>query len=360
MYSGPSLVGISVTFYDTTSNVVQRYDGGSLTISGLSFPIALITGDSTQITSIDQVFNGFGYIGNTIFVLPGVEALIPNGRNVDGTLKNKKTVSSLFTKTESGYTGSQTLVLGNLTIDNYVTIKYDVDNNFNVSSRGTKLTLCICGMIQRVNGIVTSLQVKNTFHAVDYSEYKPEVDSKLNKSGDTMTGRLTMGANDIYFANPNGTYLHMITDGSNWDLRGDATWLRFNPSQFGLTLRDMLGAQDFFKVLDSKTVKDYIVDRYSDEEGNWYEVYASGWIKQGGIGVYTGLVGEQTVTLLKPMANANYSLMPLMVSKRGGNDQFPVLTSVTTTNFKFTVVNAIAGVAPLFTWRAEGYKAQGA
>ena len=187
-------------------------------------------------------------------------------------------------------------------------------------------------------------------------------DTYVKKSGDTMTGRLSMGVNDILFQNPDGgSLLQIATDGSsNWDLRGDATWLRFNPDQFGLTLRDMLGGQDFFKVLDSKTVKDYIVDRYSDEEGNWYEVYASGWIKQGGIGVYTGLVGEQTVTLLKPMKNANYSLMPLMVSKREGHDQFLLLTSVTTTSFKFTIGNAVAGVAPLFTWRAEGYKAQGA
>ena len=100
MYSGPSLVGTSVTFYDTTNNVVQRYDGGSLTISGLSFPIALITGDSTQITSIDQVFNGFGYIGSTIFVLPGVEGLCPDGRNADGTLNNIAfTVTNLKTYT---------------------------------------------------------------------------------------------------------------------------------------------------------------------------------------------------------------------------------------------------------------------
>ena len=151
-------------------------------------------------------------------------------------------------------------------------------------------------------------------------------DSYVKKSGDTMTGPLKLPAPAV---------------GLNDNTAITAAWAR--------------------ALITGKTiVKDYITERFSDETGNWYELYASGWIKQGGIGVYTGLVGEQTVTLLKPMANANYSLMPLMVSKRGGYDQFPVLTSVTTTNFKFTVVNALAGVAPLFTWRAEGYKAQGA
>lgn len=151
-------------------------------------------------------------------------------------------------------------------------------------------------------------------------------DNYVKKSGDVMTGPLQLPA---------------PAAGLNDNTAITAAWVR--------------------TLITGKTVvKDYITERFSDETGNWYELYASGWIKQGGIGVYTGLVGEQTVTLLKPMANANYSLMPLMVSKRGGYDQFPVLTSVTTTNFKFTVVNAIAGVAPLFTWRAEGYKAQGA
>lgn len=171
--TAPTVTGNTNFWYDTAEKIVKYTNNQGQTWNdfSISLPLAVVTvGSNGTVTSIDQVFNGFGYIGITIFVLPGVEALIPNGRNVDGTLKNKKTVSSLFTKTESGYTGSQTLVLGNLTIDNYVTVKYDVDNNFNVSSRGTILTLCLCGMIQRVNGIVTSLQVKNTFHAVDYND----------------------------------------------------------------------------------------------------------------------------------------------------------------------------------------------
>lgn len=73
----------------------------------------------------------------------------------------------------------------------------------------------------------------------------------LKKEGDSMAGRLTMGANDIYFANPNGTSLHMATDGSNWDFRGNKTWLRFAPI-FGLTIRDAEGTGDFYNLLHSQ------------------------------------------------------------------------------------------------------------
>lgn len=47
---------------------------------------------------------------------------------------------------------------------------------------------------------------------------------------------------------------------------------------------------------------DYVVDSYSDDSGNWYRVYKSGWLEQGGVAT------SDNVTLLKPMANANYSV----------------------------------------------------
>lgn len=172
MYSGTYLVGTSVTFYDTTSNVVQRYDGGSLTISGLSFPIALITGDSTQITSIDQVFNGFGYIGKTLFVLPGVEGLVPNGRNADGSLNNTKlAVSQVLLKnapTNSyGYITLNSKAISSPPVSTY---SYNSDNNLNYFL-GNRVYDAIVGLyISDTNSKITSFNPKTSFHAVDYGD----------------------------------------------------------------------------------------------------------------------------------------------------------------------------------------------
>lgn len=47
---------------------------------------------------------------------------------------------------------------------------------------------------------------------------------------------------------------------------------------------------------------DYVVESYSDDSGNWYRVYKSGWVEQGGVAT------SDNVTLLKPMENANYSV----------------------------------------------------
>ena len=75
--------------YDTTANIITWYNMNSEPdYAGTSFPVCIFTTTNSVVTSIDQVFNGFGYIGSTVFVLPGVKGLIPNGRNDDGTLKN--------------------------------------------------------------------------------------------------------------------------------------------------------------------------------------------------------------------------------------------------------------------------------
>lgn len=79
-------------WFDTTSNLIKHYNLGADTGNRYSFPIVIGKKTdavmSTKLATVDQVFNGFGYIGNTVFALPGVKGLVPNGRNPDGTLKN--------------------------------------------------------------------------------------------------------------------------------------------------------------------------------------------------------------------------------------------------------------------------------
>ena len=88
-------------WYDTNANKIKwTSDSGSTWIEWfICLPIARITiGDAYNIiTSIDQIFNGFGYIGSTVFALPGVKVQAPNGRNADGTYKSiSKTVESVL------------------------------------------------------------------------------------------------------------------------------------------------------------------------------------------------------------------------------------------------------------------------
>ena len=56
---------------------------------------------------------------------------------------------------------------------------------------------------------------------------------------------------------------------------------------------------------------DYVVDSYNDANGNWYRVYKSGWVEQGGISATVSATAQQrfTVTLLKPMLSNSYSVL---------------------------------------------------
>ena len=77
--------------YNTTDNTI--FDYRDVKSFQASLPLAIVTSNSTEFTAIDQTFNGFGYIGSTVFALPGVKGLIPNGRNADGSLKNTEFVT---------------------------------------------------------------------------------------------------------------------------------------------------------------------------------------------------------------------------------------------------------------------------
>ena len=90
-------------WYDTNTNFVKySNDYGATWTSGFSLPIAKVTTGTGAISSIDQVFNGFGYIGHTYYMLPNVKFLRSNGLNTDGTYKNTENeyvVNSVETKT---------------------------------------------------------------------------------------------------------------------------------------------------------------------------------------------------------------------------------------------------------------------
>ena len=97
--AAPTFAGNYAYWYDTTVKKVKyTSDAGSSWKENRAFPLCLVTSSSGVVTSIDQVFNGFGYIGNTIFALPSIKGLIPNGFNTDGSLNSTEfTTTSVLT-----------------------------------------------------------------------------------------------------------------------------------------------------------------------------------------------------------------------------------------------------------------------
>lgn len=99
VYSGTTApIGDSYMFwYDTTLNKIKRTsDSGTTWTENInSFPLGLVTSNNSLFISIDQVFNGFGYIGKKAFILPGVSGLQAFGVNSLGKFKSISTKENI-------------------------------------------------------------------------------------------------------------------------------------------------------------------------------------------------------------------------------------------------------------------------
>mgnify|MGYP003288860770 CR=1 FL=1 len=175
----PPTSGTNQIFYNTSDNTIKRYNNGSVAASGYSFPLALIKDDGTYLHgSIDQVFNGFGYIGYTVFALPGVKGLIPDGRNADGTLKNIEfATSSVLTIGYNVSYNNYKLALNSNYIGVYVSqpidrLEYKEQENINYNNYANNIERIACVGYISCNGTqITTLEPKNAFHAVDYNDF---------------------------------------------------------------------------------------------------------------------------------------------------------------------------------------------
>lgn len=212
--TAPSTGVQDTIWFDTTNNVLKVTHDNASTWTEIPLPIALTSCTTTDgFTSIDQVFNGFGYIGSTVFALPGVKGLIPNGRNTDGSLKNIEfTTTDVKTATIDAYWTSQDWFIYNeIAIAWYPLqagdVNYDESKNLWLDKRvdsGVSL-FCNFGHTTASNGVITSFTPKTVFHALDYGD----ITTVLNIM-------YPIGA--IYIGTQNTCPMSILIPGSSWSL----------------------------------------------------------------------------------------------------------------------------------------------
>lgn len=198
-YSGSTMPTSSQyeLWYDTNSNKVKTTSNtGSTWGDGYSLPLALITSNGSSWTSIDQIFNGFGYIGSTVFALPGVKGLIPNGRNDDGSLKNTLfTLESVktFTQQYSQQNLHWMILNPNYGIEawdalNWIgyneKLNYVYDKNGSSSATfGRIIEYCVVANVEYIGSSnVSSFTPKTVFHALDWND-RAIIEEQLPSSG---------------------------------------------------------------------------------------------------------------------------------------------------------------------------------
>lgn len=214
-------------WYDTDTNKIKYYAANNTTVTSdsVSLPVCRMEsiGSGNGFKRILNVFNGFGYIGCSTFVLPGVKGLAPNGRNSDGTLKSiNVNVTSVHTTTQTfnagyyyvGFASSA----GELGFYGVLITKYDEARNFVVDTyANVDRTWTTAGALiySDTNHKITSFEKSEAFHAVDYSDKHAITDLLMPDYTAGIEVQNAIATSGSYTAPSNGQFVLDILAGTN-------------------------------------------------------------------------------------------------------------------------------------------------
>lgn len=145
-----------------------------------SLPIALGTSTVSSWVSIDQVFNGFGFVGSTIFALTGVKGLSPNGNDsLTGIKKNNIiSIENILTYTCPNITANVILdlyankiAINIQAFDKPTTdlIFFDEINNYNYAGLGISNDIWV-GSARIENGKIVLFNPKHPISLIDKND----------------------------------------------------------------------------------------------------------------------------------------------------------------------------------------------
>ena len=397
LFSGPSqptTTSINTMWYDTTNNVIKTTSdkGSTWTITNNTFPICIVTVSFGIITSIDQVFNGFGYIGSTIFALPGVKGLIPNGRNVDGTLNSiEKETEKVITNTYGSASVAHTYTFFVSEDDGWSrrddVISYNENENYYKEASGNFTSgFAISNFTADSSGKITSFIPKAVFHTADNNTVVHLTGTETITGGKTFTGsafsdhpseanilikennvdaRATPAANvynGLYFTDKNNLLIGVL----------ETTIRNSGRNDIKISAYGQDGTSGSVAVCVDSTGKIWAVAPASDtntsivttinksKAANGYFQLGNGMIIQWGKGTATNTyTNVQTITLPKAFSNTNYSITfgTLLTTQNKKCEKMFHIQNKTTTNFQaycsYTGGTNDTTVSP--TWIAIGY-----
>ena len=245
-------------WYDTVNNIVKATsNSGSTWNNYCSLPCVLLNQVDGVLASIDTVFNGFGFIGSTIWCDKGVKGLAADGRNPDGSLKNMEIETeyvTTYTRTWSVNTGKT----------QYATIS--------ATTKGVDHLIASYYFEQEEKPDITGHALWfNTRENVMYWQSNNNIWTKYNL---------------IKIFNINNTQTY--TDGK---------------------IDNISEVKQVFRAADY-SAHPQITETYSNG-ASWYRVYSDGWCEQGGLLAPKNLTNNDanvTTTFLKPFSNWDYVL----------------------------------------------------
>ena len=141
-----------------------------------------------------------------------------------------------------------------------------------------------------------------------------------------------------------------------WEAKGQGADTLTSKTYFyvGETIQDANVINAAGVLTDVATLKgyDYVVESYVDGT-NWYRIYKSGWIEQGGELASVNQDTTTSVSLLKPYSNADYNVLITATGGQRSSKQYTngqAVTARTTTGFVMETADYTFGRM----WRACG------
>lgn len=303
-------VGKSQLKYRTDDNTVNYYNASSEAQQpNLSLPMGISESTGTYVyDKINQVFNGMGYIGTTVWIDKGVKGLIPNGRNEDGTLRNiEATIPSLLVNTKTSTTSQ-----------NYTLFfSYEYNNN-SIALDNHQYFL---GELE--NAPSSPLQYCIYFNTIT-NTYQQYIDGNWVNKTRLMFGNY-FNATDNVILNYSPKQPFRAVDYNEFANRHCTTKATTTSSATSLN--------------PAVVIQNYVSGT------SWYRVWSDGWIEQGG---YSSGSSGRTVALIKNFTTTNYSINGAIIGTSATGDNSIVIGNLTTSNFKIYSANATR-------WYACGY-----
>ena len=261
----------STLYYQTNNNTYLWENTGT---EYMSFPLLQISHTANSgIVTIDQVFNGMGYIGSTVWVDKGVKGLIPNGRNADGSLRNievtvdrvQVTTNTISDQPNTFGIRSNGLILQYTYLGEYAVpptaggawgLYYNTqEQTFYFNNHGTwkKYQVSLCGKVTYNSSLtITSFQPKLPFRAVDYND----IDGIWNGQGTVLTQNTACSSSTKTSFDLSN---YLPKDGNNYEVLNDSS-LEIPKGQVGKLIREIIYTSiqnDFYLVGVSSDYNNY-------------------------------------------------------------------------------------------------------
>lgn len=263
-------------WYDTTNNKIFSYTNGVVDTVQYSLPVALVIRTKGSWTSIDQVFNGFGYIGSTVFALPGVKVQFPNGRNADGTCRSIiATVDSVKTinRSDSVTSNIHWYLTSNLSAFSSYVWSFDADKNIYVGPNGAN------SIVEIARGYLTSGKI-TSFEPYTVDSVVNSNASNFSQAGRSLLSGLGMPSSryiDLTLGASGSTY---TAPANGWVCVAGSTstgYYQVNNALYRIRLRSGTADNLTSMVFPVRKGQKYVIEYNGITQHFWYTfVYAEG------------------------------------------------------------------------------------